>query len=289
MKHVLLLGLAVVLSGCAVVPQDREMDGPLLDPGLREFTAQLPGDYSTVLTRSQRLEGERPLLMNIETQPGSGPDRVDFVMTQLDGDHSPRLFVLSMQASDDPQHPEGLFAPLDSAGQARRQCAVNISVRRDGFTASTNPQTCRFGDDQQATGLLKEIAFDGNQLVIGDRLVNLSTGEPIATDQIHAFSRVRRFQGWAGRLEGESWHRSAPFEVHSGDDQVKLIDAAGMSLGLAVNLHRHDPGQGQDHMLRLTVTDTDSGQLIAQSWADPDAEALGIAVPSLQVGLQLID
>jgi hypothetical protein len=289
MKKTLIPGLAVLLSACAVVPGDRDTDRPLLDPTLLEMTTRLPGDYTTVLTRSQRLDGDHPLLMNIEPQPGSSPEQLDFLMTQLDGQRSARLFLLSIRAGDDRQRPEGFFAPLDSAGQARRQCAMEFNLRQDGFSASTDPDTCRFGEGAQMTGLLKEIAFDGHQLVIGDRLVNLSTGEPLADDQIHAFSRVRAFSGWAGRREGDGWHRSTPFELHSGDDQIELIDAAGMSLGMSLNLHLHDPGQDQDTILRLTVSDSESGEIIAQGWADPDAESLGIALPAVQIGLQRID
>lgn len=289
MKAAGILGLIVLLSGCAAVPERPEGDRPLLDSGLRELTARLPGAYSTVLTRAQRLAGDQPLLMNIEARPGSGPDRLEFLMSQLDGERSTRLFLLTMQASDDSQRPDGFFAPLDSAGQAHRQCALEFTIRRDGFSASTDPQTCRFGDGEQATGLLKEIAFDGTRLVIGDRLVNLSTGQPAADDQVHAFARIRHFSGWAGRREGEAWHRSVEFEIHSGDDQIELLDAAGMSLGLAINLHRHDPGGDQPHILRLTITDIDSGEVIGQSWADPDAVSLGMALPELQVGLQRLD
>ncbi len=280
--------MAVLLSACATVPEDRNA-APLLDPTLVEMTARLPGDYTTVLTRSERLDGQHPLLMNIEPQPGSGPDRLEFLMTQLDHGGSPRMFVLAIEATADQQSPEGYFAPLDSAGQVHRQCELQFSLQREGFSASTNPDTCRFGEGNQSTGLLKEIAFDGNHLVIGDRLVNLSTGEPLADDQIHAFSPVRAFSGWAGRREGDGWHRSTPFELHSGDDQIDLVDAAGMSLGMSVNLHLHDPGRDQDPILRMTVSDSDSGEVIAQGWADPDAESLGIALPDIQIGLQRLE
>jgi len=283
------LGLAALLSACASIPEERDSGTPLLNPTLVEMTARLPGDYTTVLTRSERLDGQEPLLMNIEPQPGAGPDRLEFLMTQLDRGRSPRLFALVIEATADIQRPAGYFAPLDTAGRIRRQCALQFNLQRDGFSASTDPETCRFGEGEQATGLLKEIAFDGKHLVIGDRLVNLSTGDTLAEDEIHAFSRIRAFSGWGGRREGDGWHRAAPFELHSGDDQVELIDAAGMSLGVTVNLHLHDPGQDQDAILRLTVSEVDSGDVIAQSWADPDAESLGLAMPSLQIGLRRVE
>jgi hypothetical protein len=276
----------LALTGCATVAErgnDVEAVGLNL---IAELHRTLPGDYATVLSRQQRLDAIEPLLLNVRAEPSFDPGELILVLAQRQGDGPLRSFLLTVSISETPDRLDGAFAPLDERGQPRRDCAMEFSVRTDGFSGQTDPQSCRFGEGERATGLIKEIAFDGDQLVIGDRLVRLADGMPAADDQIHSFFRVRYFSGWAGRLEGDRWRLAKAFELHSGDGYIEPVDAAGMSLGLGVELARHEPGSERGQILRLSLIDLDSGEILAQSWADPDAESLGIALPDVQVGLE---
>ncbi len=286
-KLLAIVALVPVAVACTTLPerdQDRAIDAPLLDaPAL----AQLPGEYATSVARG---DDEPPVMLEIRETMSDRRD-LGYILTQRRSGENERRFLITLeQATLDGNRVDGGFAPLNADGQVRRECAMRFSVRPDGLSGETDPQECSFGEGDQATGLLKEIAFDGRQLVIGDRLVRLADGSPAADDVIQAFYPIRRFSAWAGRREGGAWQQAEAFELHSGASRVEPVDAAGMSLDLIVTLTRYRMGDeaGTD-ILRLSVSDRETGEVLAQSWADPDAESLGVAGPGVQIGLERIN
>ncbi len=278
---------AVLITGCVTSPETTDSGWSENAHSLRQIGAALPGDYSTSLTREQRLGGQNPLVLNVRREVLTDHDRIAFTLTQRRGNEPPRAFLLGLEPGDADNELTGLFAPLDQSGQSRRRCTMLFTLRSDGFSGQSDPETCRFGEGDQATGLLKEIAFDGSQLVIGDRLMRLPGGEPVAEDQVHAFFRIRHFSGWGGRLENGVWRLARDFDLHSAAGYIEPLDAAGMSLGFGVEISLHTLSAAGGHILRLTVTDLHDGEILAQSWADPEAESIGIALPDLQVGLDM--
>lgn len=271
----------LLLSGCTTTP-DRPGDMTVgMDPMLAELANALPGRYASLAASAQDQGGQ--LQLTVERESLLDPDRVAFMLIQNQPGQVERRFLLGLEPAGEQGHFNGRFAPISRSGEIQRDCRMVFQLRDNGFSGQTRPDECRFGEGDQATGLIKEIAFDGSQLVIGDRLVRLLDGSSAAPDQVHVFFPVRRFEGWAGRMEDGDWRRASSFVVSSGGTYVEPADAAGMSLGFGIELRRHQLPQG--HILRLSVTDLDSGQLIGESWADPDAEALGLALPDLQVGL----
>jgi hypothetical protein len=282
-----MMATALLITGCATGPERSESTWPANTHSLREISATLPGDYSTSLTREQRLNGHDPLVLNVRREALIDQDRIAFTLTQRRGNEPPRAFLLGLEPGSVENELTGLFAPLDESGQTRRQCTMLFTVRSDGFSGQSDPESCRFGEGDQATGLLKEIAFDGSQLVIGDRLVRLPGGETVAEDQVHAFFRVRHFSGWGGRMENGDWRLARDFDLHSAAGYIEPLDAAGMSLGFGLELSRHTLSAAGQHILRLTLTDLENGEILAQSWADPEAESIGIALPDMQVGLDV--
>jgi hypothetical protein len=279
----------ILLAGCTAVPERSTERQPFIHPWLADLGSILPGDYSTSLTRQQRIDGAQPLLLNVRQEAGSEAHQAVFVLSQQQPGAPTRSFLLGLEASDRPDQLDGFFAPVDAQGQIHHRCNMRFMTRHDGFSAQTEPSECRFGQGEQTTGLLKEIAFDGSQLVIGDRLIRLHDDQSLGEDQIHAFHRVRHFTGWAGQREGETWRVASSFQLHTADDYFEPVDAAGMSLGFGISLARHDSGPERGQLLRISVIDLETGKVLAQSWADPDAELLGLALPDLQVGLQPAD
>ncbi len=279
---------ALVLSGCATTttqPQERN-NQERLHPALQEVAAALPGQYST----PARSGSSRRLQIEVIADPSAPPGTVRMMMIQTRSDRpdaSPRQFQWQLQAADgDDNGLQGLFAPMNAAGQIQRHCAMSVSVRREGLTAQTEPTECSFGEGEQLTGLLKEIAFDGRQLVIGDRLIRIPSGEPAAEDQITRFVRDRVFTGWAGVRDGSDWRMAVDVEAVTGSTPIEPRDAAGMSLGLEIGIDHYEMSRSDQVKLRLSVTDTVSGEILGESWADADARSIGIALPDLQIGLE---
>ncbi|MEE4329501.1 MAG: hypothetical protein V2J10_01440 [Wenzhouxiangella sp.] len=280
-----LLGFLLLLSGCQALP---ESTAP--DPGededasiLFEIGRVLPGEYSTAVLRQDGATGGDPLRLSVLIEPGGQADRVQFRLIQQQGSGPARYFRLGFDAMPDSPGLAGFFAPSDASGQIQRSCALRVSVRSDGFTAWTDPGECRFGEE---TGLLKEIDFDGRRLMIGDRLVRLDDAASRGTDQVHTFYPVHVYAGWAGKRAEGDWLRAERFRIHSAGGALALVDAAGMSLGVSLQLTPYRLSVEEAPLLRLQAYDSESGEVIAESWSDPGTRTLGLAVPDLQVGLQ---
>jgi len=276
----------LLLAGCATVPDDRAADRPSAEArALIEISQALPGEYLSSRNRRQREADEAPLRISIETLPSDRLGQAGFMLSQRQGDGPTRHFLVAMDVEDQGRI-GGAFAPVDENGQVRRRCDMRFSLHSNGFSGETDPQTCRFGADQ-STGLLKEIAFDGTLLVIADRLIDLESGESLASDQVHRFVRIRPYAGWAGRLEGNNWRLVRQLDLATGEAR-EPADAANMSLGLHLELEAIELQEGEEIVLRLNVSDSETGAVLGQAWADPDAESLGLALPDIQIGLRLL-
>ncbi len=277
--------LVLLVAGCATAPETASDFSSPQTRALMEISQALPGEYLSSRNRQQRESSELPLRISIERMPSEQLEQAGFMLSQRQGDAQPRHFLIAMNAEPSGRV-AGAFAPLDEIGQVRRRCDMRFTIHSNGFSGETDPETCRFGADQN-TGLLKEIAFDGNRLVIADRLIDLTNGEPLAGDQVYRLIRSRTYSGWAGRLEGDNWRLVREFDLATGDSR-QPDDAAGMTLGLAVDLEAIELQEGEEIVLRLNVTDNQTGEVLGQAWADPEAESLGIALPDIQIGLRLL-
>lgn len=281
-----IIGALACLGGCTALPEPTPTPTPNDDRNaavLFEIGRVLPGEYSTADALREDEAGGDLLRLGIRLEPGMEPGERLFSLVQRQGDGPERFFRLGIESSPGSRGLSGFFAPSDRSGRMGRSCALDISLRSDGFTALTDPTECRFGDD---SGLLKEIAFDGRRLVIGDRLVSLTDGQALAPDQVHTFFPIDGYTGWAGKRQEASWLRAEPFSIHSGGDALNLVDAGGMPLGVSIQLTLYRVAGQARPLLRLRAFDSESGRIKAESWADPGARRLGLALPDLQIGLE---
>lgn len=278
-----LLGLvALMLVGCATAPQtSTDPDRP--SPVLQQIAARLPGEYVSIQDENRPVQS-----LSIERRSGAEPDEVAFSLIQADaGGENQRRYGLSLQTAGIENRLDGRFALLNPQGRARRSCPMKFHVTDQGLVGETDPASCRFGEGAEAVGLLKEMAFDGQSIRIGDRLVEAESGEPRGEDQVIRFFRARQFSGWLGIRDGEEWRIARDFGLRPGVG-VEPLDAADMSLGVLIELNYYRMERGNDDiLLRLTVTDVESGETIAESWAAPGSRNIGVALPDLQVGLNI--
>lgn len=274
--------VALMLVGCATAPQTSTApDRP--SPALQQIATRLPGEYVSVR------EEDRPVQsLRIERRSGSESDRVAFSLIQTDaGGTNERRYGLSLQAAKLENRLDGRFALLNPQGKARRSCPMKFHLTDRGLVGETDPASCRFGEGAETVGLLKEMAFDGRSIRIGDRLVEADSGEPRGEDQVIRFFPARPFSGWLGVREGEEWRIARDFRLRPGVG-VEPLDAADMSLGVLIELNYYRMERGNnDILLRLTVTDVESGKTIAESWAAPGSRNIGVALPDFQVGLSI--
>jgi len=259
-------------------------------PRPSERVAQmLVGSYAGTVSRSGRNGPASDALTRLEARVERvSTEGVAVMLEQRTGDRQARNFRLILRPTALATRLEGSFSPLDPQGGVAGECPLEVSVQSDGFVARTSPSTCRFGQDGETVALVKEIAHDGDRLIIGDRVVDPESGEPRMPDRVLELERVHRFAGWAGvRDGGESWRVAEDIELESDGLEVEPEDAGGMTLGLALELAPHRVRDDQPPVLRLRVFDTASGNLLGQAWADSAATRIGLALPDLQVGFRL--
>lgn len=281
-----------LLNGC--VRSGAMPENPLaqsVDDVITRLGATLPGSYSNFA--QHRLDSDVPLLqMNITRRETPG----QFLIRQIavDGNVPERQFV--WQFSRTPGAELQLsFAPLlnDAPGQS---CQLILLPSPNGISGNTDHNQCRLPNrENQPIGLLKEFLLNPEQIDLGERLINLDSGEPLAADTRLEFRRQREYRGWAGKRHdnntadsSDDWLLAQPFVLHNQGDSVELFDGAGRSLGYQVQLARIAYRSDQPEVLRLAVIDAATGKQVAYAWSGVDAPQIGINLEWLQVGMELV-
>ncbi|NBB91999.1 MAG: hypothetical protein GVY32_02395 [Gammaproteobacteria bacterium] len=276
-----LLAVVLCLGACATTSENTQEEEALeAERRLSSIASALPGRYASVVDSDV---ASRVLVIERRSSDRAGTLALE--LRQSGGGSAVRRFGLTIQPSNAPLMLEGVFAPLDENGRARGSCAMTFHLREGGLVGRTDERDCRFGQEGQATGLLKEIAFDGRQLVIGDRLVRLDDGT-VMSEQVLTFLPTRTYEARLGRREGDSWRVSRDVSLTPGAPPVQPLDEADMQLGVSIGLDYFRPGSDAPVMLRLSVKDADTGEAIADAWAGARANSFGITLPSLQVGVE---
>ena len=301
----LVLGLTV-LAGCAAVePADNDAQ-IAAESSFRQAdqaARMMVGRYIGLPTA----EAENPnadrdsglVLLEVSVDPATTPGQPVVRLRQRDAmpaNASARQFLLSFRPADPGAETalaanrlQGAFAPLNANGQPVRSCPLDIVVQSDGFVAQTRAADCRFAGGNGEVALIKEIAHDGQRLVIGDRLLDTVSGDPVAPDQIMQFDRIQAFSGWAGVRENTNsdWRLASDLRIESTGIDFVPQDAGGMDLGVAVELAPYRWRADEPSVLRLRVFDLQTGRLLGQSWANWNASQIGLALSNLQIGLVL--
>lgn len=285
--------LVVLLAGCAA-PADRQVAEPGLDSAERA-ARMLAGSYAGRSSTGGVAEDSAELVRLYAQVRRISSGGVETSLSQRSGDGTERNFILIFRPTSVATRLEGTFSPLDSRDRLAGSCPIEVTLRSDGFVARTNPGTCRFGAGGEEVALIKEIAHDGQTLVIGDRVVDPESGEKRMSDRVLQLERVRGYSGWVGVRDsgvhdhGGDWRMADELTIQSDGLGLDPEDAAGMPLGVTLDLAPYRVRNGEPPVLRLRVFDSASGELLGQSWADPLATRIGLALPAVQVGLRLAD
>lgn len=287
----ILAGLVVVLAGCAA-PADRGNEEPDLAAAER-VARMLAGSYAGRASTGAS-DGEAAELVRLDARiERIGTGGVETAISQRRGDGPVRNFILIFRPTAVDTRLVGTFSPVDDRSRRTGSCPIEVSVQRDGFVARTDAGTCRFGTGDEEVALIKEIAHDGQTLVIGDRVVDPQSGANRMSDRVLELQRVRTYSGWAGVRDtgaddsGGAWRVADSMVMASDGLGLAPEDAAGMPLGVEMDLAPYRVRDGEPPVLRLRVFDATSGDLLGQAWADPQATRIGLALPAVQVGLRL--
>jgi len=290
--RLLTLVLASLLAGCTA-PADRGTISPDL-ASAEQVARMIAGRYAGRSPIDDEASGAPDLVRLDARVERIATGGVETLLSQRTGDGPARTFMLTFRPTAVATRLEGSFSPLDAQGRPAGACPLEVSVQRDGFIARTDADTCRFGVGGEEVALIKEIAHDGDRLVIGDRVVNPGNGETLISDRVLQLERVRSFSGWVGVRDAGANHAENIWrvadEISMDSDGLGLdpADVAGMPLGVTLDLAPYRVRDGGS-VLRLRVFDNTTGDLLGQAWADPLATRIGLALSGVQVGLQVRD
>lgn len=274
-----LLVALVALAACAATPapeRDRTSDAV----GLVDIAAALAGEFVSVRQASDDAE---PTLLRVDAEPASSG--VILIMTQQRAE-TERVFELQLMSGASDGSFDARFIPLQAGRSAAGPaCDMRFRLAAGLLVGVTDPAECRFRSDGRSIGLLKEIAFEGDRVLMADQLVledGSLWGEP---DQL-TLVRVARFRGMLARSEAGHWRIARNLRLASGGNLVEPLDAAGMSLGLLLNLESVESMDRQLPALRLQVMEEGSGRVIAEVWSNLEAGMIGLGLDDLRIELQ---
>ncbi len=246
---------------------------------MQRLAAALGGDYATS-------PGDRSVaksLISVAAEPVLGETPLVLNMVQESEDGGRQRFRLAISRGDTVSGFSGQLAAIDTVGRVLVVCPVTVALGEGRLNVSTRQDSCRFGQGDDGRGLIKEMAFDGQRIRIAEQVV-FNDGPPQSDTRTLSFHRLARFSGWAGVLEGERWRVTRDLDLDTASAIEQPVDAAGMSLGIAIELDFHTLEDSD--MLRLTAIDLATGRTLGRAWAEPSTELIGLALPDLQIGLR---
>lgn len=289
------VGTLLLLASCATLERSPETtaqpNASTQVRALNHWLAQLEGDFESArqwqpdnpdghgasITRLQ-FDRHDASTVRMTQRTGSGPTRAFLWVFD-----SPKTDGLETTTS-------GQFITLGERGQRLGQCQLQVTALASGLVIETIPAQCQFDTAQGQVRLLKELAFDGQSVVIADQLLDpANNDQPLGPASVLQSWRSVRFKGWAGRMDGadQAWRIARPISVDSREEGIEPLDAAGMDLGISVQLDYYQPRDRATPLLRLRVDIENAyGEISThQAWADRDATEIGLSLPAVQVGL----
>lgn len=269
----------VLLIGCAGTPEPTRDPSPPRQTELDAIAAAIAGDYVAIKRPGDTLE---PVRLRVEAEPDA--IGAALLMTQVSAGVE-RRFRLQLGPGASPETFDARFIPLragrDDAGPA---CAMRFRLAAGLLVGETDPDECRFQSGGLSIGLLKEISFEGDRILMADQLL-LEDGSPFADADRLALGRVTEFSGMLAHNEHGSWRIARNLRLASGGNLVEPLDAAGMSLGVLLNLELVESMERQVPALRLQVLDEATGRVTAEVWNDIDAGLIGLGLETLRIEL----
>lgn len=271
--------VAGLLVGCAGTgnslpqPQRSELD-------FETIAAALAGDYVSIRSVGESVE---PVNLELTAQAHASGLTLGLIQRQGSGT---RLFRLDLEpVATGADRLQGRFMPLQAGGEAAGPaCDMEFRLAPNRLAGETNPVECRFQSAEQTIGLLKEIVFESDRIRMADQLL-LPDGSPLGDADRLTLARVAHFSGMLARRDGSAWRVARNLRLSTGGNLVEPLDAAGMSLGLLLNLELVSSPDREVPALRLQLLNEHGTQVEAETWAALDSTLVGLSLDAVRIEL----
>lgn len=180
-------------------------------------------------------------------------------------------------------------------------CEVYWRRNGDHFLGNTVEGACRIKSRRSGKTMIisDNLYLDDDEIWIHDRAVdeqgNLIFGHK--GNVPHKLRRARVFTGWAstrktdapeGASGGDAWNFVGDLTVHDQGDRIALVTKDGQELGYSIELAQLVYARTKVPILKLAVYEKGSDKKsLAYTWANPEAERIGVNLGKIQVGLTL--
>lgn len=123
--------------------------------------------------------------------------------------------------------------------------------------------------------------------------VRLYADQARGADGRENLRRVRWFDGWAAvngggpkaSADNRDWHMNRGLRLSSEGGRAALKWRDGGASGYSIELERLTYRESETPVLKLSVIEDASGQVLTYAWANPEATRIGLNLGWLQVGL----
>ncbi|MGY6554525.1 MAG: hypothetical protein ACXIUM_08395 [Wenzhouxiangella sp.] len=273
----------LLLAACASPGQrDAERIAPAQNADLALIAAALVGEYVSI-----RRIGDPGETVTLQVSPEWFGAGLALNLDQAQSAQS-RRFRLELIPDASRERFSANFIPLQAQGNAGAACAMDFRLSAGRLVGQTDPATCRFQSGEFSVGLLKEMAFDGDRVLIADQLL-LPDGTPLGEADRLSLGRAANFSGTLAVREAGAWRIARNLRLSSGGSLIEPLDAAGMSLGFLLDLQLvHSPEQDVP-ALRLQIVSEPNEQVAAEVWADLDSALMGLSLETLRLELLRLD
>lgn len=287
--------VCLVLAGCATVPGNGDGAGTA-EGQVSRLATLLAGEYTNhaQVWAARRTGTEVPTEYHVTVVPvtvANAPGPVLRLRRYRAGERGApvRDVRLALAPGADGRVVQNVQRRREGAWETLAGCQVYWEALDQGFTGETRGDGCRFGRRSGGGEVVihREWTATPERLRLVERHESAGDGRKETVE----LAPVRWFQGWAGVRgrdrdgsgEGE-WQVERRLRVHDGGGTSSLPDAGDRAH--ALRLERLTWPNSGIRMLRLSVVDPASGEVIAYAWAPTDADRIGIHLGWLQAGLR---
>ena len=147
---------------------------------------------------------------------------------------------------------------------------------------------------EQNVYITDTLTLTAEEIRIGDKAFDEDGNRLLGRNEPHINRKVRYFDGWAAIRRGSFAPASADPEemllvpglrLHNEGQVIPLVTESGDETGYSLELARLTYQNTRVAVLKLGVLETETGETVAYSWADPEAVRIGINLGWMQAGL----
>ncbi len=179
-------------------------------------------------------------------------------------------------------------------------CNVYWRFDEDHYVGEMDEGACFYYSEAmgQNVYITDTLRLTADEIHIGDKAWDEDGNLLFGRDEPHRNRKVRHFDGWgAVRRDAFAPDSANPDEMllvpdlrlHNEGQILPLVTAEGDATGYSVELARLTYQNTRVAILKLGILDSETGETVAYSWANPGAGRIGINLGWLQVGLTAND